>query len=98
MKTVKECNAVTTQAMVYPKQQMGSLSCNDTNTGGICKSLQDYRFSSRKWYYHLSQFLILCSTHVDNVCIHVQGCPTALALYRDDADLQPEQNPGYIHK
>jgi len=61
MTTAKECNAVTTQAMVYPKQQMVSLSCNDTSTGGMCTCLQGYRFSSIKWYYHLSQFLIRCT-------------------------------------
>ena len=48
MKIAKECNAVTTQAMVYPKQQMVSLSCNDTSTGGMCTCLQDNRCSSIK--------------------------------------------------
>jgi len=49
MKIAKECNAATTQAMVYPKQQMVSLSCNDTSTGGMCTCLQDNRCSSIKW-------------------------------------------------
>jgi len=46
MRNAKQCNAVTKQVMVYPKQQMVSLSRNDTSTEGMCTCLQDYRFSS----------------------------------------------------
>lgn len=48
MKIVKECDAVTTQAMVYPKQQMVSLSCNDTSTGGMCTYLQRLQVQQHK--------------------------------------------------
>jgi hypothetical protein len=39
MKTVKGCNAVTTKAVVYPKQHMVSLHCIDKSTGGMSKCL-----------------------------------------------------------